>query len=274
MPTQNLHEIEHQAWTQRASYYDALFAPVSTQAIDAILDSLEPLNRRGHLDIACGTGHLVAAASKRGAASEGIDFAQAMVEAARQNYPGECFQVADAAQLPYDDRSFDAVTCAFGLSHMEDPQAAVNEAFRVLRAGGQFAFTLWYSEVAGGELLSIVRTALANHGTTDFRLPDEWVRLRYADEQACEAVTRQAGFSEPVFKKLPIVLQTRSAQDVLDFVDKLSVRTKLVIDSQPPAEKQRIYEHILLEAEARRTEGVIYLDWPALLTTAQKPTGD
>ena len=72
MIEKTLHEIEHEAWSQRADDYDALFAAVSTQAIDGILDSLGPLQGKRHLDVACGTGHLVAAASRRGAISQGL----------------------------------------------------------------------------------------------------------------------------------------------------------------------------------------------------------
>ena len=65
--------------------------------------------------------------------------------------------MADATDLPYADRSFDAVTCAFGLSHMENPQAAVAEAFRVLKAGGRYAFTLWFGAEDGNELHTMVK---------------------------------------------------------------------------------------------------------------------
>jgi ubiquinone/menaquinone biosynthesis C-methylase UbiE len=271
MIEKTLHEIEHKAWSQQAGDYDALFAAVSMQAIDGILASLGPLQGKGHLDVACGTGHLVAAASQCGAVSEGIDFAQAMVDAAKTNYPSENYQVADAANLPHADRSFDAVTCAFGLSHMENPQAAVDETFRVLKAGGRFAFTLWYSAEDGGEGFSIVKAAVARYVNVDLELPARWVQLRFADEQACQALAAQAGFESPVFKRLPIVWRTTSAQSVVDTFEKLSVRTKLIIDRLPPSTQRQIQDYIRSEAEARRVNGVISLAWPALLTVVQKP---
>jgi ubiquinone/menaquinone biosynthesis C-methylase UbiE len=270
MIEKTLHEIEHEAWSQRAGDYDALFAAVSMQAIDSILGSLGMLRGKRHLDVACGTGHLVAAASQRGAISEGIDFAQAMVDAARTNYPAENYQVADAADLPHADCSFDAVTCAFGLSHMEHPQAAVDEVFRVLKPGGRFAFTLWCSAEDGGEGLSIAKAAVARYVVIDFELPEKWAQLRFANTQACQAITTQAGFDPPVFTTLPIVWRTTSAQQIVDIVDKLSVRTKMIVDRQPHSIQRQIYEQIQSAAEARRVNGVISLAWPALLTVVQK----
>ncbi len=124
MISKTLHEIEYQAWSERASYYDEIFAHISTQAIEYILDRLGDLRGKRHLDVACGTGHLVAAASKRGAVSEGTDFAETMIDVASVNYPQYRFSVADAVDLPYENNTFDAVTCSFGLLHLEYPQKA------------------------------------------------------------------------------------------------------------------------------------------------------
>ena len=271
MQEKTFHEIELEAWSERASQYDVLFASVSTQAIDDILDSLGTLQGKRHLDVACGTGHLVAAAAKRGAVSEGIDFAPAMVAAAQANYPREHFQVGDAVELFYEDESFDIVTCSFGLSNMENPQAAIDEAFRVLKTGGYFAFTLWYGVEGGNEAQAIIKTALAKHAAKEITLPEKWTQLRNADEQACRVITQQSGFGNPTFKRLPIVWHASSAQEVADLFDKLSVRTKLVIEQQPTAAQELIYQRVLSEAEARRTNGFIPLDWPALLTVVEKP---
>ena len=56
--------------------------------------------------------------------------------------------VADAYELPYADGAVDAVFCEAVLEHLEFPQKAVEEMWRVLRQGGQvFAatpFLQWY----------------------------------------------------------------------------------------------------------------------------------
>ncbi len=203
MQEKTFHEIEHEAWSERASDYDDLFASISTQAIGGILDSLGSLKGKRHLDVACGTGHLVAAASKQGAISEGVDFAQAMIDIARITYPEACFRVADAIELPYDDQSMEAITCAFGLSHMENPEAAVAEAFRVLDRWGHFAFTLWFGPDNGNELNKIIKDALTLYTTTHFTLPKEWTQLRVAEPQLCQAITSQAGLRHLSSKNSP-----------------------------------------------------------------------
>ena len=266
-----LHEIEREAWTIRASYYDALFAPVSTQAIEPILDSLGDLKGKRLVDVACGTGHLVAAASRRCAASEGVDFAPAMVEAARKSYPRERFRVADAADLPYELCSIDAITCAFGLLHMEDPQAAVNEAFRVLKAGGRYAFTLWFGPDDGNELFSILQDVISRLATALYAVPEDWTRMRDADPRVCEEICQKAGFQAPIYKRLPITWHPSSAKQAVDHLQKLSVRTKMIFDHQSSMIQAHIVDAIIGAVEARRVNESLSLAWPALLTVAQKP---
>jgi len=47
-----------------------------------------------------------------------------------------------SATLPYADESFDFITCVEGLEHIENPQQAVREFARLLRAGGQLVVTV------------------------------------------------------------------------------------------------------------------------------------
>ena len=48
--------------------------------------------------------------------------------------------LGNAEQLtPFQDKQFDSYTIAFGIRNVTDRQAALNEAFRVLKPGGRCA---------------------------------------------------------------------------------------------------------------------------------------
>ena len=50
---------------------------------------------------------------------------------------------ADMEKLPFDDQSFDVVSCRFGVMFCNDPDRALIESHRVLRSGGRAAFMVW-----------------------------------------------------------------------------------------------------------------------------------
>ena len=119
MTEKTFKELEHGGWMDRAAAYDSYFGLLTNQAIDTILDSFGTLQGKRLLDVGCGTGHLSAAAAKRGAEIEGIDFASAMVAIAAANYPEVTFTQGDAEDLRYEEGYFDCVACSFGLLHMQ-----------------------------------------------------------------------------------------------------------------------------------------------------------
>lgn len=76
-----------------------------------------------------------------------VDISDAMTDVARtkfQSHEQIIFQIANAVALPFDDRSFDAVVCQFGVMFF-DKDEAFREVHRVLRRGGRYLFSVWDS---------------------------------------------------------------------------------------------------------------------------------
>jgi ubiquinone/menaquinone biosynthesis C-methylase UbiE len=67
---------------------------------------------------------------------------------------------ADALALPFEDQSFDAVACQFGVMFFPDKIQGYNEARRVLRPGGCFFFNVW-DQISENEFADVVTDALA-----------------------------------------------------------------------------------------------------------------
>lgn len=71
------------------------------------------------------------------------------------------WQQADALELPFDDGSFDAVVCQFGVMFFPDRLAGYAEARRVLAPGGSFLFNVW-DRIEANEFADAVTQAAAS----------------------------------------------------------------------------------------------------------------
>lgn len=128
-----------------AENYQRHFVPaIATPVAAGLLAAADLQAGERVLDVACGTGVIARLAAERvgttGSVSA-VDVAADMIDLAEATPAPEApaieWHVADAASLPFDDASFDVVTCQMGLMFMEDRTAAVAEMCRVLVPGGR-----------------------------------------------------------------------------------------------------------------------------------------
>ena len=91
------------------------------------------------LDLAAGTAVSTVELARSGAYAVGCDFSFGMLQAGRSHRDRRTVPLVagDALHLPFGDGVFDAVTIAFGLRNVADPERALREMARVVRPGGR-----------------------------------------------------------------------------------------------------------------------------------------
>ena len=98
------------------------------------------------LDVACGTGDMMVCLAESGCTVTGVDISEEMLAIAKQktassHFPPSSFSfhLGDAEHLPFEDNTFDAVTCAFGVRNFVHLEQGLNEMLRILKPGGIMA---------------------------------------------------------------------------------------------------------------------------------------
>ena len=112
-------------------------------SLQRLVELLEPRPDWRVLDIATAAGHTAFALAPHVAEAVASDLVPEMLEVARagaaeRGLSNVTFELADAEALPFEDASFDAVTCRIAPHHFEHPDRFVAEVARVLRPGGVF----------------------------------------------------------------------------------------------------------------------------------------
>ncbi len=129
----------------------------------AVLKTLNPQHGSSILDVGCGTGILLQQLRQlgKGLNLHGMDIAPEMVKVARAKF-GKSVELrqGSANSLPYDDNTFDYVTCATSFHHYPNPDNSLREMFRVLKLGGKLVildpFTNGFLRKAICEVLGIL----------------------------------------------------------------------------------------------------------------------
>jgi len=165
------------------------------------------------LDVACGTGDLAEAfAEARPARVVGLDFAEPMLDLARQkaarrgrseHAPTPEYVHGDAMHLPFDEQSFDIISIAFGIRNVADPGHVAGEFHRVLRPGGRVVILefsepdhkvlRFFNRIYCAHIMPITATLIARDRTGAYRYLPRSVQT-FLDRQALADLLRDNDF--------------------------------------------------------------------------------
>lgn len=149
-----------------AQFYERFMVPLIFEPYAADLASrVAQAQPRRVLELAAGTGVVTRQLAVMLDASADIvatDLNPAMIEEAARIGTARpvSWRQADAMRLPFEDVSFDAVVCQFGVMFFPDKARAFGEARRVLRPCGTFAFNAW-GAIERNEFAHAIQDALA-----------------------------------------------------------------------------------------------------------------
>jgi ubiquinone/menaquinone biosynthesis C-methylase UbiE len=148
-----------------AKFYDEYFVPLIFEPYAEDLARRLATRRLARvLEIAAGTGVVtrrLASLLPDDVSIVATDLNQPMLELAAEVGTARHveWRQADAMQLPFEDGSFDALVCQFGVMFFPDKAKAFAEARRVLKSGGVLLFNVW-DRIEENEFADVITTAL------------------------------------------------------------------------------------------------------------------
>jgi SAM-dependent methyltransferase len=130
-------------WGARHREWAEIQEPQTEAAYRAVLDRTNVGPNTSYCDVGCGSGLAAAIAAKRGAKVSGLDAAENLLAIARERTPAGDFRQGDIEDLPFENKSFDAVTGFNSFQYAGNPVVALQEARRVTKPGGHVVVMTW-----------------------------------------------------------------------------------------------------------------------------------
>lgn len=232
-------KLEREGWNNSdvALGYSDRFAAASDMVISKIVAHVQGMPRV--LDLCCGHGNVTRALMAAGHDTTGADFAPAMLELARSRTIGGKFEQADAQDLPFDDASFDAVTCSFGLMHVPDQPKALREIRRVLKPDGVFVMTCWVGPDESPAFNALF-AAVGAHGAKEVAIPDSPDFHQFARKEVTESLFSEFGLKLVESDQIDCFWNVARAEDAFEIFKTSAPRAGHILRNQPKDNHDKI----------------------------------
>lgn len=144
MSKKNFVELSKKWFDNQAPVYDEknviLYSKYGKISCKNISDYLKDKKYNSLLDIGCGTGYLIDMLSRNHKAKyTGLDLSPKMIdECNKKKIKNAVFVEGRSDELPFDDNTFDIVTCSQSFHHYPETDKPLKEALRVLKPGGLY----------------------------------------------------------------------------------------------------------------------------------------
>ncbi|WP_333599914.1 class I SAM-dependent methyltransferase [Flavobacterium sp.] len=279
---QQLEEIREQ---QKASWnkfspgwkkWDALMMDFLKPMGDEIIYLLNPKTSDIVLDIAAGTGEpgLTIASLVTNGKVVITDLSDDMLEIARENallrgITNIETKACDVCELPFEDNTFDAISCRFGFMFFPDMLLAAKEMVRVLKPGGRIATSVWNGPEKNFWITAAMGTINRNMELPP-PPPGSPGMFRCAKDGLIADLFQQAGLKNTKQVEITGKLNSKTADNYWNLMTEVAAPIVAALSKADDAMKAKIKKEVFEAIHQKYPDGNVQIDSSALVIYGEK----
>lgn len=274
-----IREQQKESWNRFSpgwKKWDTLFMDFLRPMGDEIISRLKLKQTDIVLDVAAGTGEpgLTIASKLKFGKVMITDLAEDMLAIARESaaYRGITnieTQACDVCELPFDDNTFDAISCRFGFMFFPDMLMAAQEMTRVLKPGGRIATSVWNVPEKNFWITAIMGTINRN---MDLPAPPPGApgMFRCSKEDVVSLLFWKAGLKNISVKEVSGKLNCKTADIYWNVMTELAAPVVAALGKADEITQAKIKNEVFQMVNQKYPSGNIQIESSALIISGQK----
>lgn len=243
---------------------------------DEIIRMLNPKRNEVILDVAGGTGEpgLTIASMIDGGKVFITDIAENMLEIAEENAMLRGIKnietrICDVCVLPFEDNTFDAISCRKGFMFFPDMFLAVKEMKRVLKPGGRISASVWDIPEKNFWVTAIMGTINRNI-ELPLQSPDAPGMFRCAKEGLMSELFSRAGLKNILQNNISGKLNCNTTDVYWNFMTEVVAPIVAVLSDADEAMKEKIKMELYNLMSERYPDGNVIIDSSSIVIYGEK----
>lgn len=243
---------------------------------DEIIKMLQVKPTDHVLDIATGTGEpglTIATLAAKGKVT-GTDISPGMIAIAIENAKAKGLSnytatVADVCELPFADKSFDAISCRMGFMFFPDMLLAAKEMYRVLKPGGRMATSVWGGPENNAWITTMIGVLKAN---VEVPAPPPGApgMFRCAAPGLITGLLKEAGFHNLQEKKVEGTVDYDNAGHYWKMITEVAAPVVAAMGQADEATKEKIKNDLYMSLENKYGNGEITMPYQSIVIYGEK----
>ena len=146
-------------------------------AYEIFLHLLQPQKGQKYLDVACGLGRLLEVGNTYDLEVHGVDISENAIAQVKKNLPFAHAKTGNAEALPFEDGSFDLVTCIGSLERFLNLEKALNEQLRIGKPSAKYCYMVRNSDTLDWKYLKKGMSMKNDAGHQGAKSLEEWSNI-------------------------------------------------------------------------------------------------
>lgn len=243
---------------------------------EKIIEFIKPGGSQHILDIASGTGEPGLSIAKMLNDGKVImtDIAEDMLIIANENAASRNIvnietKVADVSNLPFDDNTFDSISCRFGFMFFPDMQMAANEMSRVLKPSGKIATSVWNIPEKNFWVTATMGTIM-KHIDVPQNAPGAPGMFRCCKPGLMKEIFEKAGFKNITEEEITTTLDCGTPDRYWSMMTEVGAPIVAALSKADDNLKEKIKNEVFETVSQKYSGDNLQLDASAIVITAEK----